>query len=298
MVISPLSYLKNKVHTNYNLADHYLITETIDSTSQVNGVFGMGIITVSEGSLKAQINQSAYDITPGSFIVVNEGSLLTLKANKRSTMWLLLFKSSVAKVVAAELFHKRETDGLNYESIRNHQLVEHIHYINASLTDRLMILLKSGSSCASFQQLKSDGIVRSIIEDLSSKNLEAIQYSAKLPVKKEATRSDLYIRLSIAHDWLARSFKTALDMEAAAAVAMMSSAHFTRYFKMVYGITPYQYLLEIRMQWAQEQILNTTDSIQQIAQEICFETLSSFSYQFKKWCGLSPRQLRKSQMMN
>ena len=289
---------KDQIQLN-GLDDHWLLTDRITvSRPLLKGISGMGIFTTLAGKIRVNLNKTSCVVSEDSFLVVNSGSIVEVNTIGDATPALLFFKEKTTQLVAAELFHKKAPDHLSVQSLSNHELVEHIHYTNASLAERLKLLIKIGSSCASFHQLKSDAIVRSIIEDLSGKNYEAIQYSSRLPVKKQTTRSDLYIRLSIARDWLVQSFQTPLDLDALSSVAMMSKAHFSRYFKKAYGITPYQCLMEMRMKWAEERITKSTEPIQKIAEEICFETLSSFSYQFKKWKGVSPRALRKQSQLS
>lgn len=293
-----LSSLTHLARPSQKLTDHLLATEIAAAEGiSLKGFFGMGIVASVCGKLRVRIHQSTYVVAEDSFMVINQGSLLELSAEEGTQPLFLLFKESTAQLVAAELFHRSTTADISLANLRNHELVEHIHYANASLQERLKLLLRLGDGSASFVQLKSDALVRSIIHDLSEKNLDALQYAARLPVQKKATRSNLYIRLAMARDWLAKSFREPVDMEAAAAVAMMSKAHFSRHFKAVYGQSPYQYLMSVRLSWAEAQIVNGEDSMQQIAESICFDTLSSFSHQFKKWKGVSPRQLRHSPLV-
>lgn len=54
-----------------------------------------------------------------------------------------------------------------------------------------------------------------------------------------------------------------------------------------------QYILHIRMKYAQQELLTTTKSIYQIAEEVSYSDARQFAKVFKKTTGMSPSQFRK-----
>lgn len=64
-------------------------------------------------------------------------------------------------------------------------------------------------------------------------------------------------------------------------------------FKKKFGITPYAYLIELRINTAKELLTNTNKSIKEIAEYLCFFSEYHFSNTFKKKVGVSPREFRK-----
>lgn len=77
-----------------------------------------------------------------------------------------------------------------------------------------------------------------------------------------------------------------------ARVVMCSPTHLRRLFQKVVGMSPQQWLLERRLRKA-AQLLQTTDkTVQQIADECGFESLSHFSRYFKAKFGITPSQYR------
>lgn len=74
----------------------------------------------------------------------------------------------------------------------------------------------------------------------------------------------------------------------------MSQFHFSRLFKQSLGISPYQYLLQQRVERA-KQLLKTTDRlITDIALTCGFSSHSHLSKQFKQLTGMTPRAYRSS----
>lgn len=64
-------------------------------------------------------------------------------------------------------------------------------------------------------------------------------------------------------------------------------------FKKKYGITPYAYLIDRRITMAKELLVNTSKSIKEISELLCFFSEYHFSNTFKKKVGVSPREFRK-----
>lgn len=72
-----------------------------------------------------------------------------------------------------------------------------------------------------------------------------------------------------------------------------SKSHLIRQFKAEYGTTPYQYLLEKKMNTAKALLLNTSMSISEISEYLGFFNPHYFSNFFKARTGVSPKAYRK-----
>lgn len=72
----------------------------------------------------------------------------------------------------------------------------------------------------------------------------------------------------------------------------LSQFHFSRLFKQSLGITPYQYLMQQRVEKAQQLLKQTNDSITNIALECGFSSHSHFSLQFRQITGIAPKVYR------
>lgn len=298
MVVQPLSLFGQMGASGLaRYGDHLLLTSRIEHNQTLKGhCANIALITSLEGSLKLKVNGFGYALGLSSFIVVNRGSLLSfehMEANCQPV--LLFFRNVVADVAAAELFYKEpgNTKDLSFDQLKDHSLIEHIHYANTSLQEQLRLLIDLSESCASFHALKADAIVRSLIKDLVSENHQAISVSSKIPVVKQSTKVDLYKRLTMAKDWMQENLHNGIVLDDASEVAMMTKEHFLRNFKKAFDSTPHQYLMGLRMERAKTLLLESSMPAQEISEMIGFETLSSFSYQFRKSVGITPSDFRK-----
>lgn len=78
-----------------------------------------------------------------------------------------------------------------------------------------------------------------------------------------------------------------------AQVVELSPDYFTRCFSRTYGVSPRRWLLEERMRLAGVRLLESSATVSQIAGELGYEDIFSFSRQFKAVVGLSPTQYRQ-----
>jgi len=72
-----------------------------------------------------------------------------------------------------------------------------------------------------------------------------------------------------------------------------SESQTIKIFKEAYGITPYAYFLEKKINLAKDMLLNTNLSVKQIANNLYFADEYYFSNVFKKKTGVSPSKYRK-----
>ena len=76
--------------------------------------------------------------------------------------------------------------------------------------------------------------------------------------------------------------------------ARMSKSAFSERFRKVVGVSPMQYVTELRLQKACEMLSGTEIGIKQIAKLVGYESASSFSNAFRRKLGISPIDYRKT----
>jgi AraC family transcriptional regulator len=72
----------------------------------------------------------------------------------------------------------------------------------------------------------------------------------------------------------------------------ISPYYFSRWFKQAMGIPPYQYVIQQRVERAQELLRHSTLSLSEIALQCGFNSQSHFNRHFKKQVGITPQQYR------
>ena len=99
-------------------------------------------------------------------------------------------------------------------------------------------------------------------------------------------------RVTQALEYIERHSRENLDLNALAAVAAMSKYHFLRTFRRAVGMTPYQFLLSVRMRSAAGLLLVSSEPVSSIAFDVGFGDLSTFNGLFRDHFGESPTAFR------
>ena len=84
-----------------------------------------------------------------------------------------------------------------------------------------------------------------------------------------------------------------LELDALAGLVCMSKYHFLRIFRRAVGMTPYQFLLSVRMRRAAVRLAGTSESVASIAFDAGFGDLSTFNHRFRDLFGMSPVAYRR-----
>ncbi|RYD84844.1 MAG: AraC family transcriptional regulator, partial [Verrucomicrobiaceae bacterium] len=80
-----------------------------------------------------------------------------------------------------------------------------------------------------------------------------------------------------------------------ASLCGMSPSHFSRVFKAAFGTSPIDWLRRERMNQAKRRLIETSDAIKQIAEQVGYNDRFFFSKDFKSITGLTPKQFRASE---
>jgi transcriptional regulator GlxA family with amidase domain len=117
----------------------------------------------------------------------------------------------------------------------------------------------------------------------------AVSGTTPLPVCASARDAR---RVGDALRYIERYAADALDLETLAGVAIMSKYHFLRTFRHIVGMTPYQFVLSVRMRRVAVRLATSSEPVSAIAFETGFGDLSTFNGRFRDVFGMSPTAYR------
>lgn len=89
------------------------------------------------------------------------------------------------------------------------------------------------------------------------------------------------------------NYEKNITLSSLAEIFFVSPFHISHLFKENYGISPIQYLINIRMNASKELLIHTTYSLQEIAAKVGYPNTNYFNILFKRFAGLSPGAFRK-----
>lgn len=90
------------------------------------------------------------------------------------------------------------------------------------------------------------------------------------------------------------NLETGISPQEIADQLSVSYSRFRKVFKEYTGMAPVQYQIQLKLEKAKEQLVNTSRSIKEIAFDLNFESSQYFSSQFKEKTGLTPIGFRKN----
>ena len=101
-------------------------------------------------------------------------------------------------------------------------------------------------------------------------------------------------RIEKAVEYMNQSFQKQITLTEVARLANMTDVSFSRFFRSRTGITFMDSLLEMRLGHASRLLIDTTQSVAEVAYNCGFNNISNFNRLFKKKKGCTPREFREN----
>lgn len=119
-----------------------------------------------------------------------------------------------------------------------------------------------------------------ILSNSTFNNMEQISYNSR--------------RIERVMEYMNQHFQKSISLAEVANLTNMAESAFSRFFKARTGMTFIDSLTEIRLGHASRMLIDTTQSIAEIAYESGFNNISNFNRIFKKKKGCTPKEFKES----
>lgn len=117
--------------------------------------------------------------------------------------------------------------------------------------------------------------------------------------KNEAThKTNGQIYVDKAVDYIWRYVYRKITVSELADYINVDRSYLSAIFKQYTGLSPQQYILEVKMKTACEYLDSTDYNITQVAQSVGYDDLFVFSHAFKKFIGISPKTYKETPKQN
>ncbi|MCL6547538.1 MAG: AraC family transcriptional regulator [Alicyclobacillus sp.] len=100
-------------------------------------------------------------------------------------------------------------------------------------------------------------------------------------------------RANVLRHYIETHYFERISADDLAAMLKVTPRHMNSIFKQQFGLTPMQYLNDVRIRQAKELLAETEKEVVSICFEVGFEALSTFYRAFKNKVGLSPQEYRR-----
>lgn len=101
-------------------------------------------------------------------------------------------------------------------------------------------------------------------------------------------------KLRRAIEYMRERLHEELSLESIASELSMSAFHFAHLFKRTTGLSPYRYVIELRLERAKSLLRSTELPITEIAQRVGYWNNSHFAVAFHRATGVTPRDFRRN----
>ncbi|MCH2176157.1 MAG: AraC family transcriptional regulator [Lentisphaeria bacterium] len=111
--------------------------------------------------------------------------------------------------------------------------------------------------------------------------------------QREESRAELTPKIQKAILYMERFFMQDIGINEISIHVGLSTSHLHNKFKRVMGITPHQFIIDLRMRDAKHRLVSQDDPIKRIAYEVGYSNVENFCREFKKRIKVTPAKYRK-----
>lgn len=258
---------------------------------------------VTEGRYTYEIQGRRYVLTPGNLLITEDGASynsISTPGVRTESLSVTFHRTMVLDVLQTSRASQEQLLDQNGHIVQNQEVTffTHTFPVTGPLTQILLRFqhLTQGKHPAgiNFHSLFFDAMSEMVIH-AGKVRREMLAISSV----KATTREELYRRLTLAREYIHAKHTEELNLETLASEACLSPFHFLRLFKQAFGMTPHQYVLELRLEKARQVLHNLRNDVPlaRLALDCGFNDVSSFTKAYKRRFGVLPSQDRPSARM-
>ncbi|MCT4620664.1 MAG: AraC family transcriptional regulator [Marinisporobacter sp.] len=230
--------------------------------------YNIGIITA--GKVQLKINNQQYSISQGELFLINPNIPHEFEIHKNSkySHYVICLKEKMMDTFIRS--YNKNSFQFDQIKISNNSLYQRINNTFEIILDESRLMIEK--------------------EELLIKLLELVLKEAGTLIEiNETIKSDKIYQIEKVREYINNNWKQDLTLEHLSKVANMSKFHFSRVFKKVIGLSPYDYFLQLKIKEVQK-LLEERSNITEIAYETGFYDQSHLNKYFNKFVGISPSE--------
>lgn len=243
---------------------------------------------VAKGSETYFLKSQKFQVKQGEYIIGNSNTLAEVHISE-NTMGLCI---DVSNDMIHEILETIYDNPDLSDFILTDKLLINKYKSQHSLIGHKLSGLSNSALILSKEHIFTSELFYSLGESIVVDQAVIFEQFSKLNFKKRWVNEDVFRNLFLAKEHIDDSFLNIADLNEIAAVARMSKYAFLRAFKTTFGLTPYQYLLQKRLNYAKQALISGA-SVLDVAIKTGFADTAAFSKSFKQCFGLAPSKLLK-----
>lgn len=212
--------------------------------------------------------------------------ILNYRTKKRRTLEITFTEDYLQQLFYPNL---KATIPLLAEALTNK--TEYVMWENSkSISPKLNILIEDILQCTYSGAIKKAFLESKVVEILSYL-FTIINEEENTKVNVELSACD-YIKILAVENILKTQFKEKHTLASIAAQVGLNNFKIKKYFKLVFNTTVFNYLTQVRMEYAKQLILEKDMPISVVSEELGYKNPHHFTVAFKKTLGYLPSKLK------
>jgi AraC family transcriptional regulator len=256
----------------------------------------LSIKTVQSGLEWYGVNHRKIALRPGQFLILNDDQEYSCKVDRhsRTTILSIFFSHAFASSVLLDASNSEDASLDNFHEIGRTipEFFQTLSNIGPKMQQKLFNLTHTLDQIG-YEPDVVDEHLTFLLNDMLRENKINVDRANSIRSVKPATKTEIYKRLCIAKDFMHATFMDKPDLALIGRTACLSVPQLIRQFKVAFEITPHQYLTQIRLSHAAEQLSLSRTPVNEIALACGFEDNSAFSRAFKSKYGVQPSRFKK-----
>jgi AraC-like DNA-binding protein len=270
------------------------------ASGTLDGNDGYAVFIVLNGKKSYCIDGDIFNLSAGQFLVTDydKPCFLEVACEEECVgLNIRVNKSIFDQVIAC--ISQPEEKLIDTEPIADNNNIFHLHqgiyFLNENYLGKFLNgLVKTSLNTDSHLEADQTETFFEIAESLIHQRLEIDKNLFKnKAAKKASTRRELYARVLKARSIIYDNINNEINVSDIAREVALSEFHFYRVFKKTFGLSPYQFYINKKLDHSIHLIKNSEGSLSDIAYGQGFTNLSTFSRAFKTHFGLAPIEYKK-----
>ena len=227
----------------------------------------------SSGHRTYRVNDETYDVTPNTVLIIPPYTQHSTLGTTAATRTVVYFTEESLKEYFSAEFTQELLQGFSSPFCVLTQPRENVH-----------LLIENLRNCYFQNQNSGAALYLAML-------LNGVKSAQPLPKKEKDEPAQNIVFRAIA---LVEERLTSLtSLQEISNALHISLSYLEANFRKNMGISLMQYIIKSKINYAMKRLLNTQDSVLEIAKECGFHSSTHFSNTFKKHTGFSPREYRK-----
>ena len=241
------------------------------------------IIMPLENSYTVIMNNTEYILEPNDIIVIPPGEIHSLKAPDTGCRVIIQFDGTLL-------------NGLNefnsiFQMIRPFVIAtaENMPDIHDNLTSLIMDITSEYFSDMPFRIASSYALLIRLFTILGRQCINRNDSTTTVNSQKQQEYIDRFFKVC---QYIDEHCTENLKIDDIARIAGFSKYHFTRLFKQIMNVTCYEYLINRRITYAEELLIDSEQTIMQVAMKSGFSSLATFNRVFREKNHCTPTKYK------